>query len=68
VRGELGVYSLAPLGPAGPYRIGASLNYEFASGALVTLQGDPDRKVWNRVDIIGRGLQGRWDPRPCSRK
>jgi hypothetical protein len=67
VRGELSVYSLAPSGAVGPYRIDSSLDYEFTSGALVTLEGDPDRKVWNRVEIIGRGLQGRWDPRPSSR-
>jgi hypothetical protein len=64
VRGEPSISSLATLGAAGPVRIGSSLHYEFDSGALVTLDGDPERKIWNRVDIIGRGLQGRWHPRP----
>ena len=65
VRGEVTAHILSSEA-AEPVRIGSSLDYEFASGALVTFEGDPDRKVWNRVEIIGRGLQGRWDPRPSS--
>jgi hypothetical protein len=47
----------------GPARLGSNLLYEFASGAIVILDGFPDRGLWTRLEIIGRGLQGRWDPR-----
>ena len=57
---------LVGFGSSGALSAWSSVDYEFVSGALVTLEGDPDRKVWNRVEIIGRGLQGRWDPRPPS--
>jgi len=67
LRGEVTVHILASSEAAGPVRFRSSVDFEFASGARVTLDGDPDRKVWNRVEIIGRGLQDRWDPRPSSR-
>ncbi len=51
---------------AGPSRFGRSLQHDFSSGAIVILDGDPDRLLWSRIEIIGRGLQGRWDPVPTA--
>jgi hypothetical protein len=63
LRGELATSALrnAESAPA-PIRSGTSMHYEFSSGAIVVLDGDPDRCIWNRIEIIGRGLQGRWEP------
>ncbi|MBF0106299.1 MAG: hypothetical protein HQM16_13350 [Deltaproteobacteria bacterium] len=36
------------------------LYYEFAAGPLVTIERAPDKGVWNRIDIIGRGIKGDW--------
>lgn len=65
LRGEASQNSLDP-SVVGPVRLGSKLYYEFASGAMVTLESFADRRGWTRLEIIGRGLQGRWDPRTKS--
>ncbi|ONG49512.1 hypothetical protein BKE38_20775 [Pseudoroseomonas deserti] len=37
-------------------------HHAFASGALVLLRGDGGARRWQRLTVIGRGLQGRWSP------
>lgn len=37
-------------------------DHAFASGARVNLTGDPEARRWQRVTLIGSGLQKRWAP------
>src|SRR5262249_7584087 len=64
LRGAVGKSFLDPdpHGAPGPYLLENMMIYSFTSGANVTLEGDPDQKLWSRIEIIGRALQGRWNP------
>ncbi|MDU7519934.1 MAG: hypothetical protein E7K72_00840 [Roseomonas mucosa] len=46
----------------GPVRRRGSEARVYASGARVTLVGDPDRRRWSRVEIDGGRLGARWRP------
>ena len=48
--------------PPGPYRLGRQLMWQFATGANLSLHGDPDTKSWIRIEIIGAHLRERWTP------
>lgn len=37
-------------------------DHAFASGARVNLTGDPEARRWQRVTLIGSGLQNKWAP------
>jgi len=40
----------------------ARRSYEYASGVLLSLEGNHGQMGWARVELIGRGVQDRWDP------
>ncbi|GGF72446.1 hypothetical protein GCM10007301_35330 [Azorhizobium oxalatiphilum] len=42
--------------------LGPNADHAFASGALVTLTGTPPMGPWERLTLIGRGLQKTWAP------
>jgi hypothetical protein len=62
LRGELTHCCYGPGSEVGPYILGNSIHYEYTSGVIVSMVGDPSLKKWKRVDILGRGLQGKWEP------
>jgi hypothetical protein len=62
LRGAIDKSFLDPYGKPGPYRLGNAMIYSFTSGVTVTFEGDPERKFWGRIEILGRALQGRWRP------
>jgi hypothetical protein len=45
-----------------PHRLGDQLMWRFTSGANLSMHGDPDAKVWSRIDIGGAHLGARWNP------
>jgi hypothetical protein len=36
--------------------------WRFSSEANVDMHGDPDARIWSRIDIGGAHLGSRWDP------
>ncbi len=62
LRGAVGKSFLDPHGEPGPYRLGNAMIYNFTSRATLTLEGNPDKEAWTRIEILGRSLQGRWHP------
>ena len=62
LRGPVGKSFLDPRGGEGPYTFGNAVKYNFTSGVILTLEGEPEKKLWSRVEILGRALQGRWHP------
>ncbi len=62
LRGPLDKNVFDPLGEAAPYRLGNAVLYYFTSQASLSLEGEPDKKLGNRIEILARALQGRWHP------
>ena len=64
LRGEVVHYCMdyAKEPPPGPYRLGRQLMWQFATGANLSLHGDPDTKTWIRIEIIGTHLRNQWKP------
>lgn len=62
LRGPVDKSFLDPHGEPGPHRLGDAAIYNFTSSAMLTLEGEPDKKRWRRIQILGRSLQGRWFP------
>jgi hypothetical protein len=48
--------------PPAPYRLGNQMMWKFTSGATLEMHGDPDGKIWSRIDIGGAHLGNRWNP------
>ena len=48
--------------PPGPYQLGDQTMWSFASGANLSLRGNPDTKHWTRIEIMGAHLGARWNP------
>jgi hypothetical protein len=62
LRGAVGKSILDPHGEPGPYRLSSAMLYNFTSGAMLTLEGEPEKRLWSRIEILRRSLQGRWHP------
>jgi hypothetical protein len=62
LRGELARHHLDWPNDGEPraFRIGGALSWCFASGAHLSLSGDPDAKAWTRIEINGGPLRERW--------
>ncbi|KAF1709793.1 hypothetical protein CSC70_08835 [Pseudoxanthomonas kalamensis DSM 18571] len=58
IRGALAHHFLsAHDAPPAPFRLGDDLLFEFETGALLKMEGDPDQRRWRRLEIVGRGIQ-----------
>jgi hypothetical protein len=64
LRGEVGFHYLhfSKEPPPGPYSLGNQLMWRFTSGAFLDMHGDPDGKIWSRIDIGGAHPGSRWEP------
>lgn len=51
-----------PGAPPGPWRLGRQEFHDYASGAQVMLEGDPEARRWTRVEIGGGRLGDQWQP------
>jgi hypothetical protein len=48
--------------PPTPYRSCDKMMWRFTSGATLEMRGDPDDKIWSRIDIGGAHLGKSWNP------
>jgi hypothetical protein len=64
LRGEIDFHYLdvLKLPPPAPYRLGNQMMWRFTSGANLDMHGDPDGKIWSRIDIGGAHLGSSWEP------
>jgi hypothetical protein len=58
LRGDIDFHHLdfARTPPPTPFRLGNQMMWKFTSGANLEMHGDPDRKLWSRIDIGGAHL------------